>query len=681
MNGKIYREGLRQLKKPAVFCTGICSFLFLLWILFGYSRRWYYWAAGGASNYFVRPARLLAAVFCALLTGYIFRFFNSKSGCDFYFQVSCSKKKLSILYLAGVWSWLAVLIAVMQAENSIVEIVRMGYGIKIQDFLPFLQEILQELCLCVYVSGVMLFAISISGNWIAAAAVFLMIVIVPGALLLLIHEGITANVTYFVQPEVRYLSSSLLSEMEFFFDCQWNMLWGSLLDMGSGSVSEFGSGICTAAVGILWMAAGLQMVSRRTFETAQRTMLYPWLQRLMRMIPAALVSFMITEIIFLGKSDWISWPEGITSRHLKWMAAGIAAYLFSAFLIYLYEGMTTRKWNCFLRMIPHMLLLIPLNLIFLAVVAGGRSAAMYYQPSPEQIKSVRIVCNWENDYFTYKVGEIDSKDQQVKEFVSDSLGDTINLCKGGFYPSEAVYNNYQVIIQTAFGKTERLLYLDKEAEERLTQSLDQAGIWQRIQQDCENKVCVTAVMDVNHVLDAEEQAAFTDAFRRDMEQIRLKDVYGFERWQPEYGDAYIFVQEGRETYRMKIRPEEVNLYTIYLNYINRETDEDMLRNIPERIKAGEQIYLQIGVYKKDGKSWDSLSLSFNTEEAGFETVGSEEISHFLKKLEKRELKPKDLEYGCLYAADLSNNITYYYPLTEETLKEYAGLRKKAIFSE
>lgn len=689
MNRKVYYEGIRQLKKMAIFCGFLLCAGCLAAAYFIYERS--NPAFLDLSKIFVQM-RLFVAVCSAVLTGYLFRFLHSENGCDFYFQIRCSRKVLTISYIVAIWTWMAgIILAVLGIFGSVGFLIfQSGREIVAHDFLVLGQEIFLEFCICVYVTASVLLAMSLTGNWIAAAAVFLMETVMLRAVLFFFYVGMVANIQYLVQED--WIGGAVSKVPTSVFDYHWNLLCDAMAcSMQTESVEPvryWRCGFYTLAIGMIWLAAGVRTISRRSFEAAQGLTLYPWLQKLLRFIPGLLLSLFTTTWIFCAKSDWTSWPDGFKRKYWFYLMAGIGLYAVAALAIYLYEGLTTGKWRCLKRVMPQILLLIPLNVLFLLGMLGGRLAIGGYCPSANQIKSVKIAYRGEiadRLYFADRVSQMDIKDKAVKQAVSDCLKSTIERCR---VQAERISGAcYEVRINTFFGHIDRLLYLGEDEEAYFVDSLEEAGVWDMLRQEFAEE---TTIFSNEVSVLAQEWAGsqdlenFKEAYMRDMQEMRFSDVYGKTAFDSIEGtDTYITVAHDQKLYLASLLPSCSNSYAEYVNSYNKRTDEEPLQEVLKRGRDGENIVISITAipFENYWEYTDSLFFSNIEPELSYSDDVWDAMEAFGEKIRKKTVTPEDLDYGLLRIEaiqinDDTENDSFYgaYPLTKELLKEFYDVR-------
>lgn len=460
MTGKIYREGIRQLKAPG-FLVMILQAVFMVLLLVMVEASYMADAPVTATN---RVGYVIAAAYVPavpLFILWLFRFADSKKACDFYFGLPCRRSQLVKGYLLAVFTWIALVNAVTLLCAGVTGIV-CGHVEIAWGFVG--RALLEMVSGSIFLAGVCLLGISLTGSLLSNVAVCVMIVFVP-VIFGIIMETVNDVYPYLsLDYNTLYLPGGLA-------DLFGVARGGSMKNLRYASLGEIiKDAVWTGGIGFAYLLTGLWIFGKRRAEAAQAPALNRKLQMVFRLIAALIPSGAATMLLYA--EFWSPWE--IAGDDL---AGAIICYLAAVIVFYLYEFFTTKKLRGLWKITWQLGILAVLNLLLLGGHIGQQYLIRRDVPSAEQMTYVYMDQIGTHGYFADLLREVRFEDDTVKQIISEALQENMDW----FDEPEHIRNCWwrgehrlDITVGKAFGRVERKIALTDEEYDSLMAAIEEA---------------------------------------------------------------------------------------------------------------------------------------------------------------------------------------------------------------
>ncbi len=459
-------------------------------------------------------------VFCPLMVFSSFGFLNRRDASDVYHALPHSRECLHISYFC------AIMVRNLITTLATLVLVLVLYGVSpgmSVSFLGLLAFGFNMLAAQVAVGASVLFAMSITGTRFTNVAVSLLVIFLP-RLVIGAFAGMLNNVCVIVDITKQYpfLSPTLnvvagppvalftLNDLENLLNCFTSPV----------------SGIYTLILGCVLFVGALWLLHGRKSETAGKSSPNRVLQGVYRVALGSVAGLIPVAVILSAIVD------GDLKDFGFWVIVLVLVF-FVALDYFLFELLTTKKAINMVKAIPGFLVVLVLDAVFLGAVFGIGSGLLAYTPTAEELDSVTILLENEENYFSSKVFEIQLKDEPTKTLVSKALSETVPMVKndringigGEIYGSYAPerYQMVKVCLQGDRGKQYRTLLISKE---------DYGFIVTTLEQHKEYKECFYQFPAPKAI--GLEESTLTKTQEHELYEILMEDVKAmpFEQWHP-----------------------------------------------------------------------------------------------------------------------------------------------------
>ena len=371
-NRAIYWEALCQLK--------IVGIIYLLAVEFSAAFNCGFYALGNYPvesrfvNFIHANVMLLPFVvlFAVIMTFLLFQFQNKRHDSDFYYSLFPTRTSLYVSFMAAILSWLTVGILLSTLTTVI------GFSLFSAHY-PLAISSVPGMLLCLfgsafYISGIIAFAMSVTGTVFSNVLVSVLIFAMPPLLEAVFKGSLEAGLPILA---FEYMPS-------LFSNDPITLLCSRIF--GFNSITDYVCiGLYSLIVGLLFMITALFLFRRRSSETAGRPALSRPLQAAFRIAFAMLICLIPCRYILelFGTANYVSAGKDVFTICLMYFVA-LAGF-------FLYELLTTQKLKNLPRAIPSLVILAALNLAFIFGAYGVRQEVLNTTPAPEEIQSVSFL--------------------------------------------------------------------------------------------------------------------------------------------------------------------------------------------------------------------------------------------------------------------------------------------------
>jgi ABC-2 type transport system permease protein len=422
------------------------------------------------------------------------------------------------------------------------------------------------------------------------------------------------------------------------------------------SFIEIGSGIYTLVLGILYIALTAFFFYKRKSESAERSAPNTVLQTIYRISCAMVICLIPCSMIY---SQYIEESESSSIIDLFLI---VLFYLFALLVYFIYELITTRKWKNLLSAIPSLGFLVLLNLVFIFSVITVHNKALDFEPSADEIRSIRLVSN---DHFSFfddhgsyiniKRRDIHLTDSAILEMVSKQLAETnkqVKKLSGSGYG----YSVDERMLSIAFEMSGRTIYrnivLTDQNEtllkERLAQNPEYNEIYSNLPVLGESGTSVTIYQlskaDAEEIYEQFKKEWMNMSFEKKYDHITQNFSESSFSGKDSIPLAEIEVQThiGVESpyFYLYITKGTPDTYKLYIDKINKtETADIMQQALKDALQSPTQgAYFQVNALEEnnemDNKYYDLEFLSASEER---------EIERMISELEKNRSNAVDIE--------------------------------------
>lgn len=439
-NGKLYLEGMRQLKLIGIMSAIIMALAAFL-IPLGYQinnaeyvtyvNRYPAGTTGRIVSYGILELNPLIVltflIIVPLMTLYLFNFLNRRNACDFYHSIPDTRESIFTSFGAAILTWNvglilgSVLISVISC--GIFHYVELEAG-------DMAVVICASVVACIFMYGVFLIAMSLTGTNFTNLTVATMILIVPR----LVATVFMAIISDSIAVIPFQFGGSILDDR---LNVVTNLFTGLFIRGYVQGIKMWGSVLYTLIVGIVYCILGLFFFKRRKSEVATCAALNSKLQCVLRLIPAMMICLIPIAMIFRCVI------EGYDLDNEEIFGI-VVLYIIAIIAYFLYELITTKKLRNALKAIPGLAWLVVFNVLFGVALYSSYTVMLNDVPAVEDVKSVCVEMKGEYDYETRnyyqnRINQIELTSPEIREIVVTELARNVAAIKAG----ESIWN-YQV---------------------------------------------------------------------------------------------------------------------------------------------------------------------------------------------------------------------------------------------
>lgn len=486
-NVKLYLDGIKQLKLIGIMSAVIMAFAAFL-IPMGMdienaSYQMYY----GGGYYSPNVGRVLAydimelnplmiltfLVIVPLMTAYLFNFLNKRNACDFYHSIPDTRECLFVSYGSSVLTWNVFLLL----ESVIISAVAAGIC-KWVELEPsnLLLVLINSVVACIFMYGVFMIAMSLTGTSFTNLAVALMILFVP-RIVITMYVSILSEAIAVIPFQ---FGNSILDDR---FNIVTNFFTGTLIRGYNEGIMMWESGLYTFVLGTVYCIIGCYLFKKRKSEAATCAAINSKLQCALRLIP----SMMVCLIAIYGIFFMIQGRESLNGENIYSL---VVLYVIAIIGYFLYELVTTKKLRNVIKAIPGLLWLVVYNIVFVIALLISHNVLLNDIPDGSDVNHVNIQFDSyysyydiydQKDYYLNQLGKIDIESPEIKELLLSELNRNVEAIKADASlhnyntnpqtSNKNGYNTYSTSIYVTFdcglSDKNRIIYLSEPALEEL----------------------------------------------------------------------------------------------------------------------------------------------------------------------------------------------------------------------
>ncbi len=445
-----------------------------------------------------------------LMMLYLFQFLNKRPACDFYHAIPNSRVSLFLSFFAAVMTWL-VAIAVFSTALSL------AFFSLLHDYLSFslagiLVMLFNTLAACLFVSSVFAIGMCVTGTLFTNVTVSLLLLFMP-RLLLLVFRTTLANLL----PVVSAIH--FIPPLDDPYNVVTNLVCGMFGGDPSLSFTFLPGGVYTLCLGALYTGLACWLFHKRRSETAGKAAPNRAVQTLYRLLIAMLICLFPCVMIV----DALLGNYTMSSDDFFLI---LVFYLAAAFVYFLYELFTTRKWRNLLRSIPALGILVLMNGLFIGGVTAAYYSTLGIQPQAEDIKAVRFIDKNDHEYFSARTATVRHEDPALFEVVADRLEYTLDLVRRSpslYYAQEN--DNAVVSQQVAIYLHGRTIYRNVLLTPQDVNTIAQIFGQNPTYQDAYLRLPETPSVSVDELTNAQATALY-NTLREEVATLSFADWYG-----------------------------------------------------------------------------------------------------------------------------------------------------------
>lgn len=341
-----------------------------------------------------------------ILTMMMFNFLNHRNASDFYHSIPDTRGTLYLSYCAAVMTWVLAIIGV--SSLLAVGMISMipGYFV-IWSTVP--KALFMMIASCALVMGGMMIAKGLTGTLMSNLAVSLMLLFLP-RVFITVTTWILSDTLNFVAWNY---SPSLLNP-------RYNLVAGLVFCVFTGinPLDYWTSGVYTLVLGLIYLAVGYVVFTRRKSESAGNAAISRRLQSIFRLALSLTVCLIPIYLIVYNQANRYNWNS-------EEVFLIIVVYVIAVLAYFIYELVTTGKLKRFGSLCKGLVVLAGLNVLVFGVIWGVYYSVVSYQPDAEDIDYVTIVGD-EDDYFQNQLNRMKIDNDEVTKIVAVALKRTIS---------------------------------------------------------------------------------------------------------------------------------------------------------------------------------------------------------------------------------------------------------------
>lgn len=717
-NFKLYLDGLRQLKLIGIMSAIIMACAAFL-IPMGYqieNANYVKYVNGHPAGSIGRvvsydildlnPLILLTFfVIVPLMTLYLFHFLNKRNACDFYHSIPDTRESIFVSFGSAILTWnIGILL-----ESILISVISCGIFSYVEldaDRMPVI--ICASVAACVFVYGVFLIAMSLTGTTFTNLTVAAMILIVPR----LVTTVFMAIISESIAVIPFQFGGSILDDR---LNVVTNFFTGIVIRGEYQGISMWSSVAYTMAVGVVYCIIGCYFFKKRKSEAATCAALNSKLQCVLRLIPAMMICLIPIAMIFETITNDYPLDDGE-------LFGIIVIYIIAIIGYFLYELVTTKKLKNLLKAIPGLAWLAAFNVVFLAALFISHHVILNDVPAAEKVDSVSLEMQSEyyysedRNYYQNQMSRIALTSPEIKNLVVSELARNVEAIKAGEnlwnYGIEQNINTYNysqsnrmiLYVKLDCGITDkyRKVYLSEPASREIIELLanneqvnqvfyenvDFGDISSMYFYHSNMEIPLEAMYKIYRSYNEElKKLSFEDAFN-----IVIRDIYPDEGTL--YDSLHISLKNG-EQMTMEIQDTFPETLKLYFETIAESTEEEPLDKFmaildecagvaaagQETLEINGQVSFSAMRGKYNASAWFYAYKTMNETEVNLEcdfTKNGEAVLRQIQEMLKESktpdgtnpekiLKVKFYGYG-RSAGDTSYSIVKYYEIDEDILE-------------
>lgn len=584
----------------------------------------------------------------------IFKFLDRRNASDFYHSLPVDRRCLYLSFMAGVITWIAGTILLASAVSVIVVLLLPNVSIITESIFIYMFTCFAAgvLVSCVFGLGV-----ALSGTMFTNFTASVIILFTPRIIIFLVLLVLRQTLVFVDFNHMRGIFSNNL-----------NIVSDFMLNLGNPtSILNIRSGAYTLVLGILYLLLGMYAFRKRKSETASWPAQNKVLQTLFRLVPALIISLIASSIVFLNVTSF----EGYFGLSDSWFSV-LVIYIIAVIAYFMYEIISTRKLNSVKKAVPGLLLLILLNIAYLAAMKGACEVIRNDKPSFRDINSISLVVS-SNDAVTSQIEDAKIVDESIMKMLTSGLENSINMLDDrNVNPYEyqfnelAGYNIIDVAIEKKHETIYRKIALTDSDYDKLFEYLKSNDKLKKTYYkalDCAKRASDIEVYD--KTMSHEDMMAIYRSFQKEAKSVDFSIIFNIlnNNYSPEGYELPLNIQYNYkgQSYYMNIPVTEdfPVTYALYVNMINKANgistnvisnliNKDYKSIFPDApvIKDG---YAALHLFTADNET--KLSVYFSIEDGEFTINGNADVTELIRRLSREIKADTDIK-----AADLSRMI-------------------------
>lgn len=454
-NKSMYLEAFRQLK-----AIGILSLLiYVIEAVFSAYNKHTYGYPSYYDNYknltktyylFEMHGILFATIYIVtpVLFLVLFGFLNKRNSSDFYHAIPVKRTALALSMIAAIMSWIVIIVVGSTLVSAL------GASMSPYFMLDTASAIISPLYIiigCFAVCCGMLIAVSISGNYFSNIMISAIIFFFP-------------RIIYLYYLSMAYELTNIVPSIDdtIWTNASYNIVFGSFISLINIYDFDFSkhliSIVYTLVLAIIYLLIGLIVFKKRNSETATKAASNVFLQAIIRIVPAFLITLFPIAIIC----------DTIVNQNSLDIFSVLLCYSIAIFAYFLYELISTKHLSNVLKSIKGLWVLVIANIILIIAISCGATSIYSYIPQKENIEYVEFqsmydkknIIQCDNDAF------IDTSIEHLKSTISNYRLRHVNqkfvyiqfheknkIINRKLYLSSAEYDYYISWLEQLTGKT------------------------------------------------------------------------------------------------------------------------------------------------------------------------------------------------------------------------------------
>lgn len=500
-NIKLYLQALKRLKVIGLV-TLVCMMLFSVFSIIhnnlGRNSIEYVQAHSGA--YFMMT--FVVIIIVPLMVLILFHYLTTRNGSDFYHSLAQKRRSVYFSFVAAVVTWAMIIIVCFTLVTTIAYMLVSKLCIlSIANILAYSFNILIS---CILVTVVFALGCSITGTVFSSLVASACILVLPRLIITIFSYMIASESLILSTDNIALLASpSCNLPVEIIFDDILSLTYNN-------SISSFGfSTLYTFILAIIYLLIGCKMYEKRPSETAGKAASSKKIQYCLRMIIGYLITLFIVVYlypVFVHNRSYIKTSIDVL----------ILIFLIAAFVMFLYELITSRTLKSALKALLHSPILLPMDAATIGLLLLINSYTLNNVPAASTVDYIKVdiydVCeiwdltndfpdeytlindqytvdygdNWTNnnyyyngaypDYIFQRLSDIELTDKVAIEAASTALNEYCsqikknpNLAEGSYYHDEAsdtdIYYLYEFRITYGTGHSELIRHVRMTASD------------------------------------------------------------------------------------------------------------------------------------------------------------------------------------------------------------------------
>lgn len=646
-------------------------------------------------------------VIVPLMTLYLFHFLNKRNACDFYHSIPDTRESIFVSFGLAILTWnIGILL-----ESILISAISSGIFSYVELDLGTIPVVFcASAAACIFMYGVFLIAMSLTGTSFTNLTVAVMILIVP-RLVATVFMAIVSDVISVIPFQ---FGGSILDDR---LNVITNLFTGYMIRGEYQGISMWSSVVYTLVVGTVYCMIGCYFFKKRKSEAATCAALNSKLQCVLRLIPAMMICLIPIVMIF----ETIIKSYSLDDEEIFGI---VVLYIIAIIGYFLYELVTTKRLKNLIKAIPGLLWLVVFNAGFILALFASYHVMLNDVPKVESVDSVCLEIDGDmyaydsrNDYYQEQISKIALTSPEIKNLVISELSRNVEAIKAdaslwnyGIEQNIDTYNygrsNRMVLsvkIDCGITSKYRSIYLSQPAYSELIKLLANNEQINKVLYENVDFGDVSVMYFGNQEIEIplEDMYKIYRSYNEELAKLSFEDAFRIVMWNGYtdsdamwYDSLYITLKNG-ERIRIEISDMFPETLKLYFELVNESVVEEPLDKFmaildecsdadgtdAESLEVNGQIHF---VLKSDNpvsaSAWFFAYKDTSNKEISLECDFTENGQKILRQIQEKlkECKAPDvmnqnkiLEVE-FYGYDLHNDFQYdivkYYEIDEELLK-------------